>query len=295
VDALDRMETYVRVIEAGSLSGAARARGLSVAAVSRQLGAIEAELGVVLIVRTTRRLQPTEAGLRWYAHCARILDQVRAARDDVRDEVGGRLVLSVPVTFGLSMVVPRLSELRRRHPELLVDLRIEDRPVDLVGDGVDAAIRAGLEPPDSPGLVARRIARVLRTAVASPGYLAQRGRPALPADLASHDCLVQLSFAGPLARWTFAKDGREVVVDVSGPLRATAPLALQALARGDLGVAWVPEGVAEDDLQSGALERVLPGWQSPPSDIWLLHRVEHRSSPRLAALLDVLRSPTDAG
>lgn len=290
MDLLDRMETYVRVVEAGSLSGAARARGLSVAAVSRQLAATEAELGTRLIVRTTRRLQVTEPGRRWYRHCTGILDQLRAARDDLNEAVAGQLVISAPVTYGLSMVVPRLGVLRRRHPALRIDLRIEDRPVDLVGDGVDAAIRAGLQLPDSPGLVARRIQQVQRITVASPGYLAARGRPQVPDDLRTHDCLIQLSWAGPLGRWLFVRDEVSVGVDVAGSLRASAPLALQAFARNDLGVAWIPAEVAADDLASGALERILPGWESPPSDIWLLHRVEHRSSLRLAALLEVLRS-----
>lgn len=289
MDLVDRMETYVRVVESGSLSAAARARGLSVAAVSRQLAATERDLGTPLVLRTTRRMSITEPGMRWYEHCVRILDELRAAQDELRAgaDVAGLLVISAPVTLGLSLLMPKLPLLHRRHPALRVDLRLEDRPVDLVGDGVDVAMRAGLQPPDSPNLIAKTIQQIRRVVVASPGFLSTHDAPRRPDELSAHPCLVQLAWSGPLSRWRFERGEQMVEVEVSGSLRATSPLALLDLARRDQGFAWLPEEVIREDLERENLVRVLSRYRSPPVDVQLLYRSEQRRSPRISALLQL--------
>ena len=290
MDLVERMETYVRVVESGSLAAAARARGVSVAAVSRQLATTERELGTPLILRTTRRMSVTEPGMRWYEHCIRILDEIRSARDEVRTggEVSGQLVVSAPATLGLSLIVPRLPELRLRHPGLHVDLRLEDRPSDLVGDGIDVAMRAGLRLLDAPSLILKPVRQLRRIVVASGALLDAQGEPRRPDELSQLPCLVQLSWSGPLCRWSFERAGRTLEVEVSGALRASSPLAILELARRDQGFAWLPEEIVKSDLAAGTLSRVLPQWSSPPVDVILLYREEQRRSPRIAALLSIM-------
>src|SRR5687767_11766775 len=144
MDLLAQMETFVRVVDGKSLSAAARAQRLSLPAVSRQLRALEAELGATLIVRSTRRLHVTDAGRQWYAHCVRILRELEDARAAVGGERGvrGTLLVSASFTFGSVVIVPLLARLAQRHPQLIVDLRLEDHLVDLVAEGVDVAVRA---------------------------------------------------------------------------------------------------------------------------------------------------------
>jgi DNA-binding transcriptional LysR family regulator len=203
MDLIDQMQTYVRIVDAGSLSSAARGRRLSLAAVSRQLDALERDLGATLIVRSTRRLQVTLAGRRWYEHCQRLLRQLDAARGDVAEdaELRGTLAISAPITLGTSYVVPRLTALAKAHPKLEIDLRLQDHVVDLLGEGVDLAVRGGLAPPDSASVIAHRLTTFRRVAAASASYLRRAGTPRHPRELERHDGLVQRG-PGPTACWT---------------------------------------------------------------------------------------------
>jgi DNA-binding transcriptional LysR family regulator len=169
VDLLDQMRTYLRITETRSLSEAARGLHLSVAAVSRQLAALEANLGVTLITRSTRRLTITESGERWRDHCARVLSAVDAAHADVKagPEVRGRVVISAPASYALVHLASPLDRLMVAHPALSIELRLEDHAVDLVGDGVDLAVRAGMAPPDSGAFIAHRLGAFRRVLVAS--------------------------------------------------------------------------------------------------------------------------------
>jgi DNA-binding transcriptional LysR family regulator len=290
MDLLDQMATFVKVVETGSLSAAGRARALSLPAVSRQLAALESDLGVSLVARTTRRLGVTEVGQRWYAHCVRVLREVDDARADVADRrtAGGRLVVSASVTLGQRFVVPLVAPLTRRHPALTVDLRLEDRVIDLAADAVDVAIRAGLPPPDSASLVAHRFLSFQRVAVAAPSYLRGRGTPRTPEQLAAHTCLTQVSDAGA-PTWTLVRDGgAEVRVAVRGPVRSTLPAALLRLAVDGAGVALLPAWLVGDDLAAGRLRRLLPAWASPPVHAYALLRTAVRTSPRVRAFLAAL-------
>jgi len=164
------MATFVSVVEGKSLSAAARAQRLSLAAVSRQLRALEVDLGASLIVRSTRRLHVTDAGVQWYEYCRRTPRELEDAREAIRGSkaVRGTLVVSASLTFGSEVIVPQLARLTEQHPGLSIDLRLEDQIVDLVGEGVDVAIRAGSPPPDSTAVLADPIAQVTRVLVAAP-------------------------------------------------------------------------------------------------------------------------------
>ncbi|HEY3665852.1 MAG TPA: LysR family transcriptional regulator, partial [Polyangiaceae bacterium] len=169
------MTTFVRIVDAGNISRAARALGLSVAMASRHLRWLEKELGAPLLRRTTRRVDLTEAGLEFVTRARAILAGIEEAKSVIRPGrgVSGRVVLSVPTTLGLERIAPLLPALLDEHPRLRVEIRFEDRAVDLIEDGIDIAVRAGRAPPDSPFFAARRLASFERVLCASPKLLAE--------------------------------------------------------------------------------------------------------------------------
>ncbi len=292
MDFLEQMTTFVSVVEGKSLSAAARARRLSLPAVSRQLRALEIELGASLIIRSTRRLHVTEAGQRWYERCRRVLREIDEGREAARSTKGahGRLVVSASLTFGTTVIVPRLSKLSEQHPHLVVDLRLEDQLIDLVAEGVDIAIRAGSPPPDSTAFVAHPLFAMDRLLVAAPRWLKKHGTPREPRQLAQHDCLIQVTTAGIVIPWALRRDERETpqIIDVRGRLRSNAPTALRALALAGSGIAYLPDWLVSRDVAQGSLRRVLPKWRSPPTTAWGIHRVELRGAPRIRAFLDAM-------
>jgi DNA-binding transcriptional LysR family regulator len=294
MDLLAQMQTFVHVVEAGSLSAAARACRLSLPAVSRQLSSLERELGAALIARSTRRLHVTAAGRSWYEHCVRILRDVEDARDSIGRSraLRGQLTVSASFTYALCHVLPRLSALTGRHPELRIDLRLEDQMVSLVGEGVDVAVRAGAPPPQSTSFIAHPLAQFRRVAVATPGYLRRHGKPRNPDELARRECLVQLGSQGPLTTWSFERGGELEQVQVRGALRVSAPIAVRELARAGLGVALLPEWLVQEDIEQQRLVRLLEDFQTPLISAWAIHRTELRGVARVRALISALRDQT---
>lgn len=292
MDLLAQMATFVSVVEGKSLSAAARAQRLSLPAISRQLRALETDLGVSLIARSTRQLRVTDAGRAWYEHCRRVLAQVEEARQTVRGKRGahGRLVVSASLTFGASVIVPCLPALAERHPHLTVDLRLEDQLVDLVAEGVDVAVRAGSPPPNSTAVVAHPIFSMQRLLVASPRWLRKHGAVREPAELARHACLIQVTPSGTVIPWSLSREGNAeaTLVDVQGQLRTNAPSALRDLALAGAGIAYLPDWVVATDIEQGTLRRLLPHWASAPITAWAVYRAELRGAARLRAFLDAL-------
>lgn len=290
MDLLAQMATFVRVVDTKSLTAAARAERLSLPAVSRQLRALEAELGASLIARSTRKLNVTDAGRQWYAYCVRILREVDEARNALRGTAApeGTLVVSASLTFGSVILLPLLGKLARKHPRLVIDLRLEDRLADLIGDGVDLALRAGSAPPDSTALIAQPLSSMHRILVAAPRWLKRNGSPREPEHLARHPCLVQVTPAGNVVRWTLCRNGTVRSIEVPSQLRTNAPLAIRDLAVNGMGVAFLPDWLVAGDLASGRLRRVLPDWSSVPITAWAIYRSELRGAARVRAFLDVL-------
>jgi DNA-binding transcriptional LysR family regulator len=284
----DQMETFVRIVQAGSLSGAARQLRRSVPGVSRQLHALEQELGVQLVVRSTRRMNLTDAGRHWYETSLRVLRELDEARERIASpgEVRGSLVVSASVSLGLGLIVGCLPAINAAHPHLVIELRLEDRLIDFIGEGVDVAIRAGAPPPDSTAYQAHRLTTFSRRLVAAPAYLERHGTPRTPEQLARHACLVQV--AASHVRWMLLRGDEAREVDVQDPIRSTAPLALRDLARAGLGVALLPEWLVEQDLASGTLKAVLKEWSGIPVSAWAVHRVELRSSVSVRAFVEGL-------
>jgi len=293
MDLLAQMATFVRIVEGGSLSAAARRLRLSTPAISRQLRALEEELGATLVLRTTRHLKVTDVGRAYYERCVRILREVEEAQTSARqaDAVEGRVVVAASVTFGGLRVAPTLPALFAAYPRLRVDLRLEDRLSDVIGDGIDVAIRATtLLPTDSDALIAVPLVSVPRVTVAAPGYLRRRGEPKEPAALARHDALVQVYGSGvPATRWRFARPPREETVQVREVLACNVLAVLRDAAVAGLGVAQLPDWLVAPELAAGSLRAILPQWSCARASVAALYRVELRGAPRVRAFVDHLR------
>lgn len=284
------MATFVKVVETGKLSTAARALRLSLPAVSRQIAALEEAVGGTLLLRTTRTLTVTDGGRRYYEHCLRILREIEAAQESVRSGHGiaGLLTVTAPVTFGLARVSPHLPTLFQAHPGLRVDLRLEDRLADLVAEGVDIAIRGGLPAPDSTSLIARQLTSYARVVVASPGYLRRRGTPRTPSELPQHDALVHLGASGVVDRWHFTKDGVELAAELRGVLRSNAMYALRDGALAGLGLALLPDWLVAAEVAAGRLKILLSGYTSRPTVVSAVHRTELRGVQRVKVFIEHL-------
>jgi DNA-binding transcriptional LysR family regulator len=290
MDLLEKMSTFVRVIEAGSLSAAARQLGLSAAAVSRQVSALEEQVRVPLLMRTTRRMTLTEAGQRYYDYCVRILREVEDAQSiGSAGVVQGMLTISAPVTFGIACITPHLPSLMAMHPGLLVDLRLEDRLVDLVAEAVDVAIRVGLQPPESHAIVAHKLTSYRRVLVASPTYLRRHGEPKRPEDLGEHEAVSETRESGARVTWTLRRSGQERRVQPTVRLRCNARYALREAALRHVGLALLPEWLVADDVKRGRLRILLPRWELDHTTVMALHRVELRGTPRVRVLVEHLR------
>jgi len=295
MDLLDKMATYVRVIEAGSFSAAARQLRISSAAVSRQIATLEAELGVTLLARSTRRMAVTANGRQYYEQCLRVLREVDKAQLVGRGAlVDGLIQLNAPVTFGLARIVPHLHGFMKSHPGVRVDLRLEDRLVDLALEGVDVAIRVGSPTSASADLVARELLVYRRILVASPVYLKRHGEPASPEALAKHDTLAHVA-GMPTDTWTLTCAGREARVRLNIAFRCNALHAVRELAVTGAGVALLPEWFVVDQVRRRALRVVLPGWQTEPVTVSALYRLQLRGSPRVRALIAHLQAAYGAG
>jgi len=291
MDLLAQMTTFLRIVEGQSLSAAARTLRLSLPAVSRQLSALESELGIPLVARSTRRLHVTEAGRRYYEHCQRVLAEIDDVRNELRAEntATGTLVVSASFTYGSIVIAPRLPALAAEHPRLTIDLRLEDRLSDLIGEGVDIAIRAGAPPPDSPNLIAHPLEQMHRILVAAPRLLRRHRTPRRVEDLATLPKLVQVTPAGMTVRWVLCREEDTATFDATGRLRSNAPATLRDLALAGAGVAYLPSWLVAEDLETGRLRRVLPAWTSPPIAAVALFRTAIRGTPRVRAFLDAFR------
>jgi len=289
MDLLAKMSTFVRVVEAGSLSAAAKQVRISAAAVSRQIASLEHEVGVALLLRTTRRMSVTEAGQGYYERCVRILREVDDAQTIGRgDQVQGALKISAPVTFGLASVAPRLRTLVSKHPGLRLDLQFDDRMIDLVLEGVDVALRVAAMPPLSTELVAHQLYAWQRVLVAAPGYLRRRGDPKSPAALAKHDALSHAIDAGS-ETWNLVNGELTARVRLAVRCSSNAGHVLRDLAIDGAGIAMLPPWFVTSEIANKQLRIVLPGWGSERIVVHALHRTMHRHEQRVRTVVDHLR------
>ena len=289
MDQLAAIEAFVRVAELGSFSRAAERLHSSKSAVSRQIGALEAELGARLLHRTTRALTLTEAGRSYFAQAARILADLAEANASVgqlQAAPRGRLRVSAPMSFGFQHLAPAVPDFLERYPDVEIELAMNDRYVDLVDEGFDMAVRIGALADSS--LVARKLAPARRTVCAAPAYLHKRGTPASPDDLKAHECLCY-SNVGAAQEWRFVRpDGRPWPVEVRGRLHANNGDALRAAALRGFGLAVLPSFLVGRDFQSGALVSVLEPFMPQDGAVHAVYPHARHLSPKVRAFVDFL-------
>ena len=289
METLANLESFVRAAENGGFSAAARQLGWTPAAVSRNVAMLERNLGQRLFHRNTRRLTLTEAG-------ERLLDTLKVPLGDVHaaiagvsthgGEPSGVLKLSVALTFGLDHVLPLLPEFLRRYPGIRPDWHFENRPVDLIGEGFDAAIGGGFEL--APGVVSRELAPAHLIAVASPEFVRGKRRPRDPGGLAQFDGIVMRSErTGRLRQWTMTNAaGEQAYVTQKETVVLNDPAAMCRAARLHLGVALVAVPEALPYLESGELVRLLPQWHADLGSISLYYASRALLAPKTRAFVD---------
>lgn len=260
---LDSLRSYVvfaHVAQTQSFSRAAERLGITKSAVSKHVAQLEADLGVQLIVRTTRRLSLTDAGSRVFALCSRVASDIEAARDaalDARSSIAGKLRITAPSALGRNYLMPVITEFLALYPEISIEAVLSDDFVDLLGERIDVALRVG--DPGDQSLVSRRIARVEFFLVAAPRYLERRGAPQTPAELEQHEWIVHAPTLEN--RITLHKGRSRVTIPVRGRLTCNDGPSNLAAAQAGHGILGVPDFEVAPDLQSGVLVRVLPAWR----------------------------------
>jgi len=265
MDELGRVRTFLKVVEAGSFSAAARHES-SVSSVARQIKSLEDEIGVRLLNRNTRGLSLTEPGRIFYERAVHISQDLNTAKLEAasfKDSVKGVLRVSLRITAGASMIVPALPAYLKKYPELTVDVTLTDQRVDLIANNIDVAVWIG-DLPDQD-IVSRRLSPSRRIACASPAYFEAQGLPQVPEDLSRHNCIL---FSVPNYYpdfWVFKKGSGRQSVPVKGNLRTSNGLALLSAARADLGIIVVHEWTVRSDLAEGRLVRILDEYEIEPT------------------------------
>ncbi len=291
MDKLKAFETFAAVAARGSLSAAARAEGVAPAVIGRRLDALEAQLGVKLLVRSTRRIALTHEGAAFLDDCQRILAEVAGAEASVSAggvQASGQLRITAPAGFGRRHVAPLVPAFHAAHPRLRISLNLSDRIVDLAGEGYDCEVRVG-DLPDS-SLVSIRLADNRRQAVATPGYLRRRGVPRHPRELARHDCLVLSSDASQSRGWAFVIEGELTHLRPEGPLDCSDGQVLHDWCLAGHGIAWRSTWEVESEIAAGRLVAVLQAYAAPPNGIYVLLPHATRHLPlRVRLWVDFLR------
>lgn len=290
MDRIDDLRLFLNVLDLGSISAAARSLDLSVAVASQRLQRLEKQLGVRLLHRTTRRLHATPEGAVLAERGRALVEDMEALATDLRqstEEVSGTLRMTASASFGKQYLSPLLPAFLARYPKVRISIDLDDRVQDMVGAGYDLAIRIGML--DDSNLVARRIATNRRVLCASPDYLARRGTPAVPADLAAHDCVILTGRQGRQDLWRMldAQDG-EIDVRVHGRFECNYGEVLRDAALAGLGIALHSTWHVHEDLRVGRLRQVLPGWRIPESAIHAVMPQRRWVPLRVRAFVDFL-------
>jgi DNA-binding transcriptional LysR family regulator len=271
MDKFQAMETFARVVETGSFSAAARDLRVGQPAVSKAVAGLEEQLGVRLLVRSTRKLAPTDAGQAFYERARAALAEADEAWTAARSEgagLSGRLRICAPVTFARLHVAPRLRSFLDAHPNLRLECVMDDREIDLLKENIDVALRLGALRDSS--LTARKLASAERMVVAAPAYLKRSGTPATPSDLMAHDAVIYAQAAGG-DEWRFRKGASETSVRVRSRLSLTAAEGVREAVLAGLGLAIVSRWMMAPELKKGTVVPVLKEWRLPQIDLWAVY------------------------
>ena len=288
MDRLQAMTAFVRVVETGSFSGAARHLGVGQPAISKTIAQLEDRLQVRLLIRSTHGLTPTDAGLRFFERAKTVIQEADEAELEAKGAgagLSGRLRVCAATTFARIMILPHLPKFMDSHPDLEVDVILDDRVIDLVSEGIDVALRMG-ELADSSA-VARRITSGRRSVIATPAYLESHGTPLVPADLATHQAVVYTQLGNS---WTFRRQGTAASVAVAGRTRFSAAEGIRTAVLAGMGLAVASDWMFAPELASGAVRRVLEDWELPPVDLWAVFPTGRLASAKARAFADFVEA-----
>jgi DNA-binding transcriptional LysR family regulator len=278
---LNEIWIFTRVIQTGSFSAAALALEIPKSTVSTKIRRLEERLGVSLITRTTRKLKLTESGVPYFEKCMQALENLQVAESEVtrsQNVPQGRLRVTAPIDLGHILLTPLLDRFISKNPEIQIELLLTDDVIDLVGDGVDVAIRAG--PLSDSSLKARRLGENLFRLYASPKYLKRSSTPRSPADLSGHRCL-HFSTLSPRGEWDLKRGSEKKQIRVSGPITSNHLVQLKDLAIEGLGIALLPDFLCTDEVKRGQLSVVLPEWHGERSSVYVVYPDQQFMPPKL--------------
>ena len=298
MDRLVAVEAFVLVVDTGSFSAAARRLKVGQPAVSKLVAQLEERLGVKLLVRTTRGLTATEAGLNYYERAQRAFEEADEAESAARGAgsgLTGRLRICGAVTFARIHLMPRLPEFLARHPELEMEVVLDDRNIDLVQEGIDVALRMGQLSDSS--LTARRIASGRHVVLGTPAYFERTGRPAAPGDLAAHQAVIYDQKAGG-RDWTFQRDDAEIAVTLKGRLRVSAAEGVRAAVLAHAGIAVASQWMFSPEIADRTVQMVLQDWELPRIDLWAVFPTGRTATTKARTFTqfvqEVMRAPSGA-
>ena len=298
MDRLVAMEAFVLVVDTGSFSAAARRLKVGQPAVSKLVAQLEERLGVKLLVRTTRGLTATEASLNYYERARRSIEEADEAESAARgagSDLTGRLRICGAVTFARIHLMPRLPEFLARHPELEMEVVLDDRNIDLVQEGIDVALRMGRLSDSS--LTAKRIASGRHVVVGTPAYFERTGKPTAPGDLAAHQAVIYDQEAGG-KDWTFQRDDAEIAVTLKGRLRVSAAEGVRAAILANAGIAVASEWMFSPEIADRTVQIVLQDWELPRIDLWAVFPAGRTATTKARTFTqfvqEVMRVPSGA-
>ncbi|HYC43202.1 MAG TPA: LysR family transcriptional regulator [Noviherbaspirillum sp.] len=289
MDQFKQISTFVEVAAKGSLTAAARAEGIAPAMIGRRLDALEERLGVKLLQRTTRKIALTNEGVAFLEDCQRILAELEEAETAVSERsarASGHLLISAPAGFGRQHVAPLIPSFLAHHGDVSVTLNLNDRVVDLIGEGIDVAIRIAALSDSS--LIGVKLADNKRVVVAAPAYIKKHGAPASLDDLAKHNCLA-MSSEGSQRGWTFRQNGKNVTLKVAGNMVCNDGAVLHDWALAGKGLAWRSMWEVGNAIESGQLVTVLDEFAAPGNDIYAVFAQRRHLPLRIRAFVDFLR------
>jgi len=297
MDKLSAMRTFVRVAEAGSFSAVASETGTTQSAVSKQVAALERELGAKLFSRTTRSISMTQEGEHYFERARRLVSEIEEAEAGLRtaaNQISGWIRVAASVGFGRLKLMPIVRAFMAANPQAKVDLRLHDGFVDLIEQGIDVSVRIG-ELEDS-GLLARRVGTSQRLLIAHREYLRHLPKgirsPAVPDDLRAHNCIVYTGLATPNL-WSFAAGpgaqepvGTVRTVRVEGNLQTNSSEVMRVAMNSGMGIGYLPDWLLEQEIKEGSIQRVMPNWDAPRSPIHLVSPPQRRHSTKVKAFGD---------
>ncbi len=289
MDRLKAMQSFVQVVDSGSFSAAARRLNIGQPALSKSIAQLEDLLGVKLLVRTTRGLAPTEAGLNFYERARRSIeeaDEAELAARGAGSGLAGKLCVAAAVTFARIHLMPRLPEFLAQHPNLEMEVVLDDRNIDLVREGIDVALRMGKLADSS--LTARRIASCRHVVLGTPAYFERAGLAETPGDLAAHQAVIYGQHGGG-AVWPFRREGVELTVTLHGRLHVSAAEGVRAAVFANAGIAITSEWMFAPEIVDGTVKAVLQDWELPPMDLWAVFPAGRTTTTKARTFADFVK------